>query len=190
MTALDGSTRVPRLRRSRLWRRTASYLLALALALVIAWTATFLVAPHVRASAGVRQLALFAHLAALVLGFGAVLTLDWFALMWLLRRRALATVVQVAHGVHTPIWLGLGGLTVSGVFLAPDTSAPLTVVKLVAVLVVAINGLCARLVQGGLAELNGETPPRRLLLTAALVAVTSQAGWWTATAVGFLNAQQ
>ncbi|MGN9778128.1 hypothetical protein ACTMS0_20535 [Micromonospora sp. H33] len=188
MTALDGSARVPRLRRSRLRRRAASCLLPLAL--VVAWTAMFLGAPHVGASEGVRQLALFGHLAALVLGFGAVLTLDWFALMWLLRRRTLATVMQVARGVHAPIWLGLGGLTLSGVLLAPDTSAPLTVVKLVAVLAVAINGLCARQVQRRLAELNGEIPPRRLLLTAALVMVISQAGWWTATAVGFLNAQQ
>lgn len=188
MTALDGSPRVPRLRRFRLWRRTAPYLPALAL--LVAWAAMFLLAPHVRASAGVRQWALFAHLAALVLGFGAVLTLDWFALMWLLRRRTLASVMQVARGVHAPVWLGLGGLTLSGVALAPDTSAPLTVVKLVAVLAVAINGLSARQVQRRLTELNGETPPPRLLLTAALVMVISQAGWWTATVVGFINAQQ
>ncbi|MCM0673165.1 hypothetical protein NCC78_00225 [Micromonospora phytophila] len=162
----------------------------MALSLLVAWTAMFLVAPHVGVSAGVRQLALFAHLAALVLGFGAVLTLDWFALLWLLRRRTLATVMQVARGVHTPIWLGLGGLTLSGVVLAPDTSTPLTVVKLVAVLAVAINGLCARQVQRRLAELNRKSPPLRLLLTAALVMVISQAGWWTATTIGFLNAQQ
>ncbi|NJP31811.1 hypothetical protein [Micromonospora thermarum] len=188
MTALDGSGRITRPRRSRTRRRTAPYLVALAL--LVAWTAMFLAAPHVAASTGVRQLALFAHLAALVLGFGAVLTLDWFALMWLLRRRTLDSVMQVARGVHPPIWLGLGGLALSGVVLAPDTSAPLTVVKLVAVLAVAINGLCARQVQRRLAELNGVSPPRRLLLTAALVMVISQAGWWTATAVGFLNAQR
>jgi hypothetical protein len=187
MTALDGSARVTRSRRSRLRRRTVSYLLALAL--LVVWTGMFLLAPHIGADANVRQLALFAHLAALVLGFGAVLTLDWFALMWLLRRRDLATVMQVAHGVHIPVWLGLGGLAVSGVVLAPDTSAPLTVVKLVAVLAVAINGLCARQMQRRLVELNGQTPPPRLLLTAALVTVTSQAGWWTATTIGFLNAQ-
>ncbi|TYB40261.1 hypothetical protein FXF50_00515 [Micromonospora sp. AP08] len=148
------------------------------------------VAPHLAASAGVRQLALFAHLAALVLGFGAVLTLDWFALMWLLRRRSLATVVQVARGVHAPIWLGLGGLALSGVVLAPDTSAPLTMVKLVAVLVVAINGLFGPQVQQRLAEVDIEPPSWRLLLAATLVMAISQAGWWTATAVGFLNAQQ
>jgi hypothetical protein len=75
------------------------------------------------------------------------------------------------------------------VFLAPDTSAPLTVVKLVAVLVVALNGLSAATVQRRLLALNGTTPPRRLLVRAVLVATISQAGWWTATLVGFLNAQ-
>jgi hypothetical protein len=88
-----------------------------------------------------------------------------------------------------PIWLGLAGLSLSGVFLAPDTSAPLTVVKLVAVLVVALNGLSAATVQRRLLALNGTTPPRRLLVRAVLVATISQAGWWTATLVGFLNAQ-
>ncbi|MBM0256960.1 hypothetical protein [Micromonospora sp. 4G55] len=188
MSTLDGSAPVTRLRRSRPWRRTTCHLLALAL--LVVWTAMFLGAPHLRTSASVRQVALFAHLAAMVLGFGAVLTLDWFALMWLLRRRELATVVQVAYGVHTPVWLGLGGLTASGVVLAPDTSAPWTVVKLVAVLAVAINGLYARQVQERLAELNGNAPPRGVLLAATLVMVTSQAGWWTATAIGFLNAQR
>jgi hypothetical protein len=91
---------------------------------------------------------------------------------------------------HTPIWIGLAGLSVSGMLLAPDTSAPLTLVKLVAVLVVALNGLAAATVQRRLLALHGSTPPRRLLLTAALVATVSQAGWWTATVVGFLNAQQ
>ncbi|RZU53367.1 hypothetical protein EV385_5288 [Krasilnikovia cinnamomea] len=150
----------------------------------------FLAAPHVRASANVQQVALFAHLAALVLGFGAVLTLDWFGLMWLLRRQTLTAVVQVAQGVHLPIWLGLGGLAISGVVLAPDTSAPLTIVKLVAVFAVAINGLCGWQVQRRLVDLNGNIPPRGLLLAAALVVMISQAGWWTATAVGFLNTQR
>jgi hypothetical protein len=168
-------------------RRPSPY--PLALVLVIAWTAMFLTVPHIRIGADLRQIALFAHLAALVLGFGAVLTLDWFGLMWILRRQTLTTLVRVAQVVHTPIWLGLAGLTLSGVLLAPNTSAPLTVVKLVAVLAVALNGLVAAKVQQRLLALDGGTPPRRLLATSVLVATISQVGWWTATLVGFLNAQ-
>ena len=182
MTVLES---VPHRFRHR--RRRSSYLAGLAL--VVAWTVMFLAVPHVRIGADLHQLALFAHLAALVLGFGAVLTLDWFGLMWMLRRQTLTTLVRVAQVVHTPIWLGLAGLTLSGVLLAPNTSAPLTVVKLVAVLMVALNGLGASKVQERLLALDGRTPPRRLLLTSVLVAGISQAGWWTATVVGFLNAQ-
>ena len=68
--------------------------------------------------------------------------------------------------------------------------APLTVVKLLAVLVVALNGLAAAKVQERMVALDGGTPSRRLLLTSVLVASISQAGWWTATIVGFLNAQR
>jgi hypothetical protein len=159
-------------------------------AILVVWTAMVLAAPHVRAGEAVHQFALFAHLAALVLGFGAVLTLDWFGLMWILGRQDLITLVRVAQVAHTPIWLGLAGLMVSGMLLSPDTSAAPTVLKLVAVLAVAINGLAAARVQRRLLALDGAVPPRPLLAAAVLVATVSQAGWWTATLVGFLNAQQ
>ena len=159
-------------------------------AIAAVWTAALLVAPHVRTGETVHQLALFGHLAALVLGFGAVLSLDWFGLMWMLGRQDLLTLVRVTQVAHTPIWIGLAGLTASGVLLSPDTSAAPTVVKLVAVLVVAMNGLAAARVQRRLLALDGRVPPRPLLLTAVLVATVSQAGWWTATLVGFLNSQQ
>jgi hypothetical protein len=95
----------------------------------------------------------------------------------------------VAQVVHTPIWLGLGGLTLSGTLLGPDTGSPMTVLKLLAVLAVAVNGVGAAVVQRRLLALEGRPPPAQLMLTAVLVATVSQAGWWTATVVGFLNAQ-
>jgi hypothetical protein len=178
----------PASHRRRARRRVPVYVTATAI--LVAWTAMFLAVPHVRTGAAVHQFALFAHLAALVLGFGAVLTLDRFGLMWMLGRQDLTTLVRVAQVAHTPIWLGLAGLTLSGVLLSPDTSAAPTVVKLLAVLAVAINGLAAARVQRRLLALEGGIPPRPLLFAAVLVATVSQAGWWTATLVGFLNAQQ
>jgi hypothetical protein len=174
--------------RARHRRRSAPYFLASLV--LVAWTTVVLAAPHVRTGASLHQLALFAHLAALVLGFGAVLTLDWFGLLWMLGRQDLVTLVRVAQVAHTPIWIGLGGLTLSGALLSPNTSAPLTIVKLLAVLAVAINGLGAGRVQERLLALEGRTPSRRLMVVAILTATVSQAGWWTATLVGFLNAQQ
>ena len=158
--------------------------------IAVLWTAMLLTTPHVKAGETLHQIALFGHLAALVLGFGAVLTLDWFGLMWMLGRQDLLTLVRVAQAAHTPIWLGLAGLAVSGMLLSPDTSAALTMVKLIAVLAVAMNGIAAAHVQRRLLALDGRLPPRPLLLTAVLVATVSQAGWWLATLVGFLNAQQ
>ena len=185
MTAANSATRAGAHRLPR--RRRRAYVPVLAI--VAAWVVMFLVAPHVRVGAEVQRVALFIHLAALVLGFGAVLTLDWSGLMWILRRQDLGTLVRIAQAVHTPVWLGLAGLTLSGTLLRPDTSAPLTVVKLVAVLAVAVNGLGAAVVQRRLLALDGGTPPVPLMLTAVLVAMVSQLGWWTATVVGFLNAQ-
>jgi hypothetical protein len=184
MTATNTAVRVGA---HRLQRRRPAYVLVLAI--VAGWTVIFFVAPHLRAGADVRRVALFVHLAALVLGFGAVLTLDWSGLMWILRRQDLVTLVRIAQAVHMPVWLGLAGLTLSGALLRPDTTAPLTVLKLLAVLAVALNGLGAAVVQRRLLALDGRTPPIPLLLTAGLVAMVSQLGWWTATVVGFLNAQ-
>ena len=175
-------------RRFRHRRRMSTYLLIAAV--VAAWAAVLLAVPHVPTAAAIRPFALFVHLASLVLGFGAVLTLDWFGLRWMFGRQDLVDLVRVAQVVHLPIWTGLAGLTLSGVLLSPDTSAPLTVVKMVAVLAVALNGLAAPRVQERLLALEGRRPSRRLLALAVLVATVSQAGWWTATLVGFVNAQQ
>jgi len=175
-------------RRFRHRRRTPSALLAIGL--VTGWAVMFIAVPYMPTGTSIRPFALFLHLAALVFGFGAVLSLDWFGLMWMLGRQDLIGLVRAAQVAHTPIWIGLAGLTFSGVLLAPDTSSPMTVVKLLAVLVVALNGLCATKVQDRLLALNGRAPSRRLLLASIGVATISQAGWWLATIVGFLNAQQ
>lgn len=183
MTAID-----PASRRFRHRRRLAIVMPVAALAAL--WAAMFLTVPLVQVDADLRTVALFAHLAALVLGFGGVLTLDWFGLMWMLRRQTLTALVRVAQVVQTPIWLGLAGLTLSGMFLSPNTAEPLVVVKLLAVLVVALNGLAAARVHERLLALGERAPTPTLLVASLLVAGVSQAGWWTATLVGFLSTQR
>ena len=149
-----------------------------------------LTAPHLRVSADVQRIALFIHLAALVLGFGAVLTLDWSGLMWILRRHDLITLVRIAQVVHTPVWLGLGGLALSGMLLGPDTGSPTDHPQIARG---ARRGRQRARRGRGAAPVAGPRRPNAaapLLLTAVLVATVSQAGWWTATVVGFLNAQR
>ncbi|MGC4757196.1 hypothetical protein [Micromonospora trifolii] len=153
----------------------------------LGWLIAILVAPHVTLSPGARMVALFCHLTCLVVGFGAVLTVDWFSLRWLLRREPLGTVLTAARGAHLLIWLGLVGLLASGAALGPDTSSGLVWVKLLAVLVVGINGLFLGRVRDRLVAVQGR-PSWSALLPGVAAATISQIAWWTATLVGFWNA--
>ncbi|MFF9198243.1 hypothetical protein ACF09L_23810 [Streptomyces sp. NPDC014779] len=145
---------------------------------------------HVHADATLQTAARFVHVASLVAGLGAVLAVDWFAVLWLTGRRPLAGVLDTACALQTPIWAGLGGLTVSGLFLHPDLGSPLTLVKLGLVLAVTLNGLHAHRLGQLLERFRGRgAVPRRLLLRSAAVAGLSQLGWWGATLIGFLNSQ-
>lgn len=144
------------------------------------WTSSHLVPDRV-----LHDAALFAHLACLVVGFGAVLTVDWVALLWLVRRRELRDVLDQASNVHVPIWGGYVGLVLSGVLLEPDMTSPVTQAKLALVLLIGWNGLLAMWLHGRLTD-----RPRRVhLAVSALTASLSQVGWWGAMLIGFLNAR-
>jgi hypothetical protein len=160
-----------------------------ATAITAVWVVVVLTSPHIEVSPEVHRLALFCHLAALVVGFGAVLAMDWLGLQWMLRRLDLPTLLRTTHNAHLLVWLGLAGLVASGALLGPNTGAALTRVKLVAVLTVALNGLCVGRLQQRLAAYTESRPPWTVLAAGGLAALVSQAGWWTATAVGFLSSQ-
>lgn len=143
------------------------------------------VARHVHPDPVLHEVALFCHLACLVVGFGAVLAVDWQAALWLLGRRELTDVLGTATHVHVPIWGGYLGLVVSGTLLAPDVGATATQVKLGLVLALGWNGLLA----GWFQERLEQHAVRPLVLASAGCAAFSQLGWWSATAIGFLNAR-
>ncbi|WP_206279879.1 hypothetical protein [Streptomyces luteoverticillatus] len=161
------------------------------------WAAAVWTVVHLRADPLLHDVALFVHLACLIVGFGAVLTVDWLGLLWLLGRRPLAEVLRAADAVHPPIWLGLAGLVGSGMLLHPDPGALLTRVKLGLVLVVALNGLHAWTLQPRLTALSAgagsgalATVSRRALVARRAAGVlVSQLGWWGATVIGFLNSR-
>ncbi len=155
-------------------------------ALIAGWCAAVACAVVLETPDGVHLAALFLHLAFLIAGFGAVLTLDWFGMRWTMGRATLAEVVGIAEGAHLLIWIGLLGLTATGLLLEP-TLAFWTCVKLGAVLVVALNGLNAMRLNHRLARLAVE-PSRGLMAWAMATAMISQLGWWTACVIGFLNA--
>ncbi|MCC3778534.1 hypothetical protein [Streptomyces sp. UNOB3_S3] len=168
------------------------------------WAAAVWAAVHLRADPLLHDVALFVHLACLIVGFGAVLTVDWLGLLWLLGKRPLTEVLRAADAVHPPIWLGLAGLVGSGMLLHPDPGALLARVKLGLVLVVALNGLHAWTLQPRLTALSsGALSPspspspspsrgsrRALVARCAAGVLVSQLGWWGATAIGFLNSRR
>ncbi|MGK5531896.1 hypothetical protein [Streptomyces sp. URMC 129] len=156
---------------------------AAALGCVAAWAASVWTATHLTADPTLHTVALFGHLGALVVGFGAVLVIDYHGLLWLLGRRTLRDVLTLTGSLHLPVWTGTAGLLITGVFLHPDLTQPLTRVKLLAVLAIALNGICATALQR-----HGTTlTTTRFLLLGATVAGISQLGWWTAVVIGFLN---
>ncbi|MFE5881558.1 hypothetical protein [Streptomyces hydrogenans] len=148
------------------------------------WTAG-----HVHADATLQMVARFLHVAALVVGLGAVLAVDWFALLWLVGRRRLSDILGTACTLQVPIWLGLAGLVVTGLFLRPNLESPLTLLKLSLVLAVTVNGLYAHWLGQRLEPYRDTAPPRHLLLQSGLATTVSQTGWWGATLIGFLNSQ-
>ncbi|MRH89558.1 hypothetical protein GFY24_19260 [Nocardia sp. SYP-A9097] len=140
-------------------------------------------------SPAVHTAGLFIHLASLVLGFGGVLIADSLALRWVARRTTLSETLQGMSRLHLPIWLGLAGLVGSGCVLEPNLSSTMTQTKLVMVLVLTLNGIQATALSR---RLRGQEDARLtpgLLAWSATTGLVSQVCWWTATAIGFLNAQ-
>lgn len=145
---------------------------------------------HVHADTTLQTVARFFHVAALIIGLGAVLAVDWFGILWLLGRRRLSDITGTACALQIPIWLGLAGLVVTGLFLRPNLDSPLTLVKLGLVLAVTVNGLYAHWLGQRLERYGNDAPmPRHLLVQSGLAATVSQTGWWGATLIGFLNSQ-
>ena len=109
----------------------------------------------------------------------------------MLRRATLDDLRRVERMVSGLAWLGITGLLATGAFLQPDLSDPLTALKMLAVLVVAMNGVSMTRLTAELARLPGRVRfsalPRRLRLWCVWSALVSQAGWWTAVLIGMLN---
>ena len=133
-----------------------------------------------------QLVALFVHLISLVVGFGAVLAVDWFGLLSLSRRVTIGDVLLTAERMTPLIWIGLAGLTMSGVLLKPDLNSWLVVVKLCCVLGVGIVGVLA-LATSRLMERQMPIPARSLIHRGMVLAGASQTFWWTAVVIGFVT---
>lgn len=158
---------------------------------VAAWTASLAVGALVTPDPVVHKVALAFHILSLVVSFGAILILDWVGFLWLSGRRLLHETSRLESAANPLIWSGMAGLLVSGAMIHPDVTSPLTQLKLVAILTLMINGIILVPMARRLHAMPRGTrfadmgPGIRFrMLTAMSV---SQASWWTAIVVGFIN---
>lgn len=145
--------------------------------------------PHIHTGGRVRRAAVFVHLIALVVGFGATFAIDAYGLLWLFGRRTVVELRRMVAAAHLLVWVGVYGLTVSGTLLAPSLERTRTQVKLVLVVVAVVNGAWSLTFLPHLPALSaaGTRPARRIVHRALVSAAVSQVCWWGATVVGFLT---
>lgn len=140
----------------------------------------------------VHTLALFGHLASLVVGLGAVLAIDWHALLWATGWSSVRELRQADRTLILPIWIGLGGLLATGTLLEPHLDNPLTILKMVSVLVLSLNGVALTRWTADLARLPAGARfgalPKAARVGFTTSAIVSQVAWWTAVFIGMLNA--
>jgi hypothetical protein len=166
-------------------RMTTPEIRLLIVVLVLILSAVF-VSSRVQTSPLLHSIALFGHLASLIVGFGSVVGVDYFGLLWFLRRIPLETMLLQADRMSPLIWLGLGGLIVTGSLMEPQLGAPLTLIKMGCVVGVGMVGVLAlstkRTMMRQMPRVSASVLMRGLILAA-----TSQALWWSAVLIGFLN---
>jgi hypothetical protein len=158
-----------------------------------AWSAAIVAATVFPLDApSVSRVALFIHLMSMAVGFGSVILIDVYGLLWLFGYRTLSELVQLATVAHGVIALGVGGLLASGIALRPDLDSPLARFKMVLVLVLMLNGVAAqRMLQRMRKTLppdtRGASIPWAHFQRALGAAMLSQATWWGSIAIGFIT---
>ncbi len=133
---------------------------------------------------------IFLHLIFLVLAYGSVLFVDFFGLLWALDKRTKDQMVIIGSTAQILIWTGLTGLIVSGVFLRPNFSKPLTQLKMLLVLIIICNGLNLHFVQKAMKSEKLESfwqLPKKLIVWSTVSITVSQLAWLGAMIIGFIN---
>ena len=158
---------------------------------VLAWLLSLWLGSSVVPPEWLHAPALFGHLASVIVGLGAAVLLEMSGLLWMLRRASLDDLRRVEGTVSVLAWLGIAGLLATGAFLQPDLGQPLTAIKMIAVLVAAMNGIGMTRLTDELDRLPGRVRfaalPRELQAWCVWSAVVSQSAWWTAVLIGMLN---
>ncbi len=136
------------------------------------------------------RLALFAHLVAFAFGFGTVMVVDISGLLWVLRRIPAEKLLWLTGIGQKIIWSSVAVLVVSGGILLPEVLSARTKLKLLAVVILVVNGMFLDRMRRRL-QASGENDfwklPRDLQIQSVVSISLSQLLWWTAVIIGFLN---
>jgi hypothetical protein len=172
-------------------RRHKLRLVLLGVLCTAGWLASVLVGHYVDCGPELHRIGLAVHILALVLSFGTILVVDWLGLLWLLGKMEMHESGKLEAAAKPLIWGGLALLLVSGALISPDLGNMVTVVKLVAVLVLMLNGLSIAPAMHRLLALPPRTRfselTRRLRLRLLIALTVSQTCWWTAVLIGLIN---
>lgn len=160
-------------------------------AVLIAWCVSIWLGTSLQPAVWVHATALFVHLASIVVGLGAALMVEYTGLLWMRGRRPVEKVREMEHTLAVPAWLGIVGLLASGALLELHMDQPRTFLKLLAVLVLALNGVSVSRLGAELDRLPDGTAyasvPARLKRWCVTSGIVSQVAWWTAVVIGMLN---
>lgn len=133
---------------------------------------------------------LLVHLVSLIVGFGAVIVIDAMGLLWVRGRVPARRLINVAEVTQKVIWIGWGGLVVSGsamLYLKGYIDA-LTTVKVFLVAMIGVNGLALHFIKKSLRGIvRYESVPPVHKYHIVVTSVVSQVGWWGALLIGFLH---
>ena len=133
---------------------------------------------------------LFIHVISFIVGFGSVILVDTFGLLFLFKRIKLSLVNQVANVATKLIWLGLTGLIISGSVLIYHKGFidELTWIKLFFVAMLACNGVFLGYLKKSTEKFSDtDTLPPIIMFRTGLASTISQLGWWGAIIIGFVH---
>ena len=119
---------------------------------------------------GVRTAALYLHLIFVPVGFGAVVMMNVYAVLWRLGRQRMREVAALTSVAHRLMAVGLAGLTATGIALDPDLDSPLMRAKLGLLLVLMLNAV------------RIQESTRRIVGPV----VVSQIAWWGTIGIGYV----
>lgn len=135
---------------------------------------------------------LIVHLCALTVAYGSVLAVDFIGFLWLVGRMNREYMLRITNWAQPVIWTGLITMMVSGAMLGPDLSKPLTRIKMILVILLALNGLNLDMLRKRTIGLSGQTfwgAPNSYKAWSVFSIGLSQALWLSIIAVAAMNSR-